>query len=553
MSARPSASDTDHEAVHLLSLQRHSDSSSPHESDTISDDGHAWRDGSLDLQHEPEPKDVEILDSQDPLSTTATAINTRAMTLWHSVRPRIKPLLFFLVPSFISSLFSPSDLNASKGKLRPTAYLDGLRGVAAYMVFNTHVVGVVNMTIGGGYQPGDEGSYLIQLPIVRLIYSGYPAVCIFFVVSGFALSIGPVKDMNQPNPQASLKSLSSSIFRRPIRLLLPAWASTFIVYILVRGDAFNKCAALIVDKTVLAGFPNIIDWPAPTGSFIAQFFDLWAQNLRPFALFHSQLEEYFSNKYNPVLWTIAIEFRGSLILYVTHAAVYYLRRRYRVGVVVGLVFLTMLLQSFELPLFWSGYLLAELNYWQRSDSAALTIPFGEQHQRKLRWAKTAIFSLVFLVGCFLASDPPWEPEKNYFYSGLTSFTPSFYYATVQFWVSAGAVMIILAIGQLPLVARCFAISPIQYLGKISFSLYLVHIWIVRGVGTLIFYEIYKHTAQTGSELTALFGFFAAYFSVLGICIWLADIFWRAIDDPCVWLGKVLVQRMFREAKTATGS
>ncbi|KAL2173232.1 uncharacterized protein P884DRAFT_281212 [Thermothelomyces heterothallicus CBS 202.75] len=96
--------------------------------------------------------------------------------LWapaHRALPHLPGLLrraaIFLLPSFIQPLVSrsksgpfPSSSSSQHGRcLGPTAYLDGIRGLAAVAVFF--------------YPP-------LLLPFVRLAFSGPPMVRIFFVV-----------------------------------------------------------------------------------------------------------------------------------------------------------------------------------------------------------------------------------------------------------------------------------------------------------------------------------------------------------------------------------
>jgi hypothetical protein len=66
-----------------------------------------------------------------------------------------------------------------------------------------------------GYGQG-ENRGLFQLPIFRLFYSGPPMVAIFFVISGFALSLKPLSLIRVEDWEQSLHTMASLIFRRGI-------------------------------------------------------------------------------------------------------------------------------------------------------------------------------------------------------------------------------------------------------------------------------------------------------------------------------------------------
>lgn len=103
----------------------------------------------------------------------------------------------------------PSFLRCEKKKPRTihsTAYLDGLRGVAALFVAFDHYVAQFFPYISKGYlsqdksEPGaGENNRFVQLPIIRVFYNGWFMVSIFFVISGYVLSY---KALGVFNPHA---------------------------------------------------------------------------------------------------------------------------------------------------------------------------------------------------------------------------------------------------------------------------------------------------------------------------------------------------------------
>jgi peptidoglycan/LPS O-acetylase OafA/YrhL len=76
---------------------------------------------------------------------------------------------------------------------------------------------------------------LFLVPILRIIHSGRFMVVIFFVISGYVLSYRGLQLAREGKTEKLLESLSSSVFRRWLRLHLPVTVSTFIAFLLARG------------------------------------------------------------------------------------------------------------------------------------------------------------------------------------------------------------------------------------------------------------------------------------------------------------------------------
>src|SRR5690242_11309159 len=108
----------------------------------------------------------------------------------------VAPIVRTLLPSFVADVIWPDQKPTYK--IHPTSYLDGLRGLASFIVCICHYTesnhGYFVPTYGLN---GDKPSSFIQLPFLRIIYSGRPMVHIFFVISGFVLSYKPLKSIHQ--------------------------------------------------------------------------------------------------------------------------------------------------------------------------------------------------------------------------------------------------------------------------------------------------------------------------------------------------------------------
>jgi hypothetical protein len=142
-----------------------------------------------DLDRELPPLPLS-LHPQTLETNTQTPFTTRALSsLFY--RTTLSPLIHTLKPSFLHQPL-PTHNSRPPRALHSASYLDGLRGVAALIVFIDHftIHCFENMKFGYGSSP--ENNHSIQLPILKLVYSGRASVGVFFVVIGFVLSYKPL-------------------------------------------------------------------------------------------------------------------------------------------------------------------------------------------------------------------------------------------------------------------------------------------------------------------------------------------------------------------------
>lgn len=117
--------------------------------------------------------------------------------------------------------------------------LDGLRGVAALVVVIYHSMIATPRFAEIRLQPGEQVlsplEHLISSTPLRLLWSGSEAVVVFFVLSGFVLSLPFVRNGDYPGPYFYP--------RRALRLYLPAIASLVFAFLM----------ALIIPRAVIPG------------------------------------------------------------------------------------------------------------------------------------------------------------------------------------------------------------------------------------------------------------------------------------------------------------
>ena len=161
-------------------------------------------------------------------------------------------------------------------------FLNGLRGLAALMVFFDHTKQMINRI-----NPFYYSDYFI------FITNGTVGVHLLFVISGFALSLQFLR-------KRDIRIVLNLAAKRYPRLMIPILVACFLSYCLMS-------AGLMANATLPAAMQN---------KWFSQFFDFSPSFL---GMLKFSVYDVFMN-YNPktayitVLWSIAPEFTGSMLL-----------------------------------------------------------------------------------------------------------------------------------------------------------------------------------------------------------------------------------------------
>lgn len=387
----------------------------------------------------------------------------------------IYSLLCSALPSFILRRIRPDEFSLRRRS--STAWLDGLRGTAALIVvifhFSLEQFGWYMNPYGFGDKEQGFASSPLQLPFVRVILAGPAMVSVFFVVSGFALSYKPLRQIRAHDYQALQATLSSSTFRRAFRLFIP----------------------VIVVSIMIGGLAHFGGWSQPlqiqqfstVGEAIYDCYkNLWII-LDPW-----RIDIFHAPPYNVHFWTIPIEFNMSLLLFVILSALSRCDTRYRFT--VSLVLMAYFLKTrhwapFE---FLAGMCLAEKSLIrdekEHEYSLCPSSPFDSEKKttspRRSGSAAALAIKIVLIANLvfalFAVGSPLFNPMEAPGISWLFSHTMAPFgtgndigmYA--MFWHAIGAVQIVAAVQEFTCLQSLFLSPLAQYLGDISFSLYLCH-------------------------------------------------------------------------------
>lgn len=370
--------------------------------------------------------------------------------------------------------------------------LDSLRGLAALTVLIGHCL-ILLPYFGSEY----NASYWLLNAIIftplSIIWAGHEAVILFFILSGFVLSLPYYSGKEQP--------YFTFIIRRIFRIYLP--------YLLV-------IALAIVVRSLITNQNNLDlnNW----------IYTLWDEKVSWNSIFNHIifLGNYNSRVFDPVVWSLIEEMRISIIFPVIMFVV--LRFNWKINIAVCMFcsfvsnflyyvkwhfsfsFLPSILGVLStiewIPMFIIGALIAK------------NLKFLIARFKSLSsWGKVVILNMGIL---------------SYTYSHWVNLKGSIVHQQMiqDGAITLGAIIFVISSVSSKTVARFLSYKPIKHCGKISYSLYLVHmiillslvhlcygiiplwlIWMITFISTLIVSTISYHFVEVplialGRKLTS---------------------------------------------------
>ncbi|CCG82290.1 Putative uncharacterized protein [Taphrina deformans PYCC 5710] len=391
-------------------------------------------------------------------------------------------LRWLLLPEFLRGS------NETRPKLRNTSYLDGIRGLAAVIVYLAHNLLSANsiftpLEVAFGYQ--GKNRYLINLPFLRLLFTGsHVAVPIFFVISGYVQARKPVQQLH--NKQEISGTLASAIFRRPFRLYTPVIGSTLsfaiLWHLLGITPAFNHHE------------PNLVAELKYYAKSLWYWTYIFRSKHRGYFADHLQTQNAWLD-YNGHTWTIRVELQGSIVVCLFLLFLSKAKPKARISITSAAALYFLVQGNCYVSTFLAGSVIAELDLLSTSPRDFLiahNFPF-----------RTPIFLVMLCLGCYLGAPPAMgllymssemmseQPGWHY----ISRLVPWIYYDVIHFLVSIASVFIIVPIMALPQLRWPFESGPMQYLGRISFALYLVHGPVLETLGLWMYAMVGKTLVQ----------------------------------------------------------
>lgn len=464
-----------------------------------------------------------------------------------------------LVPSFLHPI-DPATAGSPPKKLHPTAWLDGLRGMAAFFVVWNHLsVLWFNWHIHNGYGINEHEHWLIQLPFLRLAISGPPMVAIFFVISGYALSYKPLKLSRMGKFADAYEAIGSSAFRRWPRLFFMPVVITFICACMTYLDWYGT------KGWGGTAFPH--RRPPRDGTFWGQLEHWWPSVVMLIDPFSKNMARGGRYAYDMFLWTLPVEFECSLMLFMCQAAFNRIRPNVRVIFMFGLAIFTMKYVYWQYFLFLCGMIVCDLQFAALEEknsptsasSSTTTVSstttgllgtaaaYYARGRRFYARHQTAIGIFFFVLSLYILSTP--EAIRGAVgtpgFKTMIKWVPQHHqqtHNTDYFWVPIGAALLVYTVDCTPALQRIFTLPFPQYLGKISYSMYLAHGPVLFTAGHWFVIQTTKLTGLQGQVRYGLgVGLSAIPFWFVLIC--LADLATRTLDKWSLSLGRLLYERL----------
>ncbi|KAK9420132.1 putative Acyltransferase 3 domain-containing protein [Seiridium unicorne] len=394
-------------------------------------------------------------------------------------------------------------------KRTPTSYLNGVRGIACMIIYTQHVnLHYYKEFIGNPYgaDPPENNHGISQIPIIRVMYAGkgmntaVPDPCVA------SSSIISAEDL--------ITGLCSSILRRGVRLFAP---------MLVLA-----CMSCLLTWYYPSFSPG--NWRENDPTFFQHVWRFVGITLPAFNPF--QWDIYAPLSFNQC-WTLPVEYRGSIVVFLMCMATAQLTTRARKIVILGMAIWALYWVHGDVFAFLTGMFLAELRSCPLSDDLIFI--------RKVPQRVTEVLSVCVLLLALMLMGWPENGDKGVEpFKAMSLLIPAGWGATDEmvtfFWSYTTAPVALAALENLPSAQWLLSTKPVLYLGEISFSFYLLHwmgfLWpgwemMIRMVNVL-------HCPMDWS-------FYLMYFTTLAMLVVSADVFWRLIDEKCVSAGKGLAE------------
>jgi peptidoglycan/LPS O-acetylase OafA/YrhL len=336
-------------------------------------------------------------------------------------------------------------------------YLESLRGLAALVVVLNHFAIAFYPALYFGtaavvHTKSGIEAFVSGTPL-NLLINGSFSVALFFVLSGFVLTYKFFKDRSQP------VHLIPLTVKRYVRLLPPVFMSIVLSYLFMRFSLLSSQPASVL-----------------TGSGLLRAYLQFEPNLLT-ALYESFIGSLLRHDatYNGALWTMTFEFFGSILVFLFVALFRNWNRRYLVYILVLIMFGNRYYSAFIV-----GMILCDL-FTLRPDL------FSRKGYRAL--------SLVLLgLGLFLGSYPAIRPVEGTIYAFMKP------YAIARSYHMIGAGLVMFALLNLQHLQSVLSRKAFVFLGKISFSLYIIHFLLISSVGCAIFCFVAPHLSYHSAFL-----------------------------------------------------
>jgi peptidoglycan/LPS O-acetylase OafA/YrhL len=208
-------------------------------------------------------------------------------------------------------------LNTTNSTSRLTICCQGLRGIASILIVVSHLSLAWDPALFAPRDDEDVASRFLQWPILRVPWQGRFGVPIFAFLTGYVLSLKPIKQSRAGDPLAAFTSLARSAFRRPARFILPATIALIFSWVMTQFGAF----------TVASRSDSL--WLRETAPILEG--SIWSEFLRLLANFLSTWTT-GTMEYDDQQWALLPLLEASILVYVLLCSTMFVKVRWRMAI-----------------------------------------------------------------------------------------------------------------------------------------------------------------------------------------------------------------------------
>lgn len=383
-------------------------------------------------------------------------------------------------------------------------YLESIRGLAALSVLWAHILAtyIPVASVGPGSIADNKHNFLVTLfygiPF-GFTASGHFAVVLFFTLSGFVLTYKYFQTH-------AISELQKQAAKRYFRLAIPVFFIVMTSWVMVSAGLLSNTAKIVA----ITGSPEA----GRVFNFIPTF---WS------ALYDATFGVLVNGnvQYNPVLWTMSIEFIGSFVLFGLITVIGNMKYRW-----IFYIFSIIFLNHSYYTCFILGAILAD---------ASTNTNLIQQIREKVSPVYVYVaLACVAALASFPYPDRGADGQKFHtiIFPGVDPVL------SFQIWHFIAAALLLLIILTRKEIQALLSIRPFVFIGGISFSLYLTHYLILHSLGDTIFVKMVQHYGVNRST-------FVAATSTLVVTLIVSVIWKKYVDDMSVKvsrsLAKILLQ------------
>lgn len=167
------------------------------------------------------------------------------------------------------------------------------------------------------HSPADDPQskpHIAQLPFIRLLVGGRAAVALFFLITGYVNSLGPIGRSRAGNTEAAFNGIARSALARSGRLILPTFIATALTWFLANMNAYHMTKH--VDSTWIRQ-----GWHRREDTLASAFQSLMQAEVQTWTVGWDE--------YDGTQWTLHLFLEGSMLVYMIMFATVLVKRRAR--------------------------------------------------------------------------------------------------------------------------------------------------------------------------------------------------------------------------------